>query len=75
MNGFLFDENLPANIEFDVSLPITHVSSLGKSPTDTAIWDYSKQNNLVIVTKDSDFSDRMIMSNPGMMNLLHTWDS
>lgn len=64
MNGFLFDENLPANIETTLSLPITHVASLGKSLTDTKIWEHAKQNNLIIVTKDTDFSDRIIISRP-----------
>lgn len=64
MNGFLFNENLPINIEFSPSLPITHVSSLGSSTTDTKIWEYAKQINLVIITKDTDFSDRISVSNP-----------
>ena len=65
MNGFLFDEHLPANIRFTPSAPIVHVSILGVSPTDTQIWHYAKQNDLVIVTKDADFSDRfMVDSSP-----------
>jgi predicted nuclease of predicted toxin-antitoxin system len=61
MNGFLFDENLPAKIQFNPSLPITHVSVLGASPTDTEIWQYAKDSNLAIVTKDADFSDRLML--------------
>lgn len=61
MNGFLFDENLPARIQFTPSFPITHVSILGASPTDTEIWQYAKERNLVIVTKDADFSDRLML--------------
>ena len=61
MNGFLFDENLPIKIQFTPSLPITHVSALGESPSDTQIWQYAKENNLVIVTKDVDFSDRLML--------------
>ena len=64
MNGYLFDENLPKNIEFSPSLPIKHANSLGPSPTDTEIWKYAKMNNLVIVTKDADFSERIIISSP-----------
>jgi len=37
MNGFFFDENLPAKILFTPSLPI------------------------IIVTKDADFSDRLML--------------
>ena len=64
MTGYLFDENLPSKIQFEPSYPITHVSSLGKSPSDRVIWHYAEQNDLVIVTKDSDFSDRIIISSP-----------
>ncbi len=31
---------------------------------DTFIWDYATQNDLVIVTKDTDFSDRMLLASP-----------
>ncbi|MBE9004758.1 DUF5615 family PIN-like protein [Fortiea sp. LEGE XX443] len=61
MNGFLFDENLPSKIQFTPSLPIIHASVLGKSPSDTEIWQYGKDQNLVIVTKDADFSDRLML--------------
>ena len=33
MNGFLFDENLPANIRFTPAFPVVHVSVLGESPS------------------------------------------
>lgn len=61
MNGFLFDENLPLNLTIKPSLPIYHVSVLGQSPTDTQIWEYAKENDLVIVTKDADFSERLML--------------
>ncbi|MBD2303546.1 DUF5615 family PIN-like protein [Nostoc sp. FACHB-190] len=61
MNGFLFDENLPSKIQFTPSSPIIHVSILGDSPSDTQIWQYAKENGLVIVTKDADFSDRLML--------------
>ncbi len=61
MNGFLFDENLPSKIQFTPSLPIIHVSILGDSPSDTQIWQYAKEKGLVIVTKDVDFSDRLML--------------
>ena len=65
MNGFLLDENLPSKIQFVPSLPIIHVSALGESLSDREIWQYAKEKNLVIVTKDVDFSDRLMLdSNP-----------
>lgn len=64
MNGFLLDENLPINVEFSPILPVEHVTTLKSSPTGTKIWEYAKKKDLVIVTKDADFSDRIIVSNP-----------
>jgi len=61
MNGFFFDENLPSKVQFTPSLPIIHASILGNSPSDTCIWQYAKENGLVIVTKDVDFSDRLML--------------
>ena len=61
MNGFLFHENLPSKIQFTPSVPIIHVSILGNSPSDTHIWEYAKETGLVIVTKDADFSDRLML--------------
>jgi len=70
MNGFLFDEHLPAKIQFTPSLPVIHVSVLGVSPTDTQIWQYAKHNDLVIVTKDADFSNRL-MVDPSPPKVVH----
>ncbi|MFM6321416.1 MAG: DUF5615 family PIN-like protein [Microcystis panniformis] len=42
-------------------------SFLGRSPRDTEIWQYAKDKKLVIVTKDTDFSDRLI-PNLGLLN-------
>ena len=61
MNDCLFDENLPANLRFTSAFPVIHVSVLGESPSDTQIWQYAKQNDLATVTKDADFSDRLMV--------------
>ncbi|MBI5474609.1 MAG: DUF5615 family PIN-like protein [Ignavibacteriae bacterium] len=41
-----------------------HVESLkdGRNLPDEAIWAHAKQNHLIIVSKDSDFFDRAILS-------------
>ena len=64
MNGFLLDENLPQRLTFSPSLPVTRSSALGSSPSDTALWQYARQHSLVIVTKDTDFSHRIMVSQP-----------
>jgi predicted nuclease of predicted toxin-antitoxin system len=64
MKGFLFDENLPARIRFSPRLPIIPTSKVGRTPSDSQIWEFARKHDLVIVTKDADFSDRIITKLP-----------
>jgi predicted nuclease of predicted toxin-antitoxin system len=64
MKGFFFDENLPSRIQFIPSLPLVSTSELGSSPTDTQVWEFARRRELVIVSKDSDFSERIILRTP-----------
>ena len=64
MRGILLDENLPANLALPSSLPQEHVSTLGPSPADSLIWQYARSNDLIIVTKDADFSFRIATESP-----------
>jgi len=64
VTGYLLDENLPANLGFEPSLPVVHSRDLGDSQSDAELWDYAKENDLVVVTKDADFSDRILISEP-----------
>jgi predicted nuclease of predicted toxin-antitoxin system len=64
MKGVLFDENLPARLAFEPRLPVQSVRSLGRSVTDSQVWDYARRKKLVIVSKDADFSARMMLAAP-----------
>ncbi len=64
MKGFLFDENLPSQFKFVPTLPVTHATALGTQLEDSKIWAFAKQNDLVIVSKDADFSDRVMLAVP-----------
>lgn len=64
MRGFLLDENLPGTVRFAPSFPIRHVRELGNSVTDASIWNFARDNDLVIVTKDTDFSNRILLTDP-----------
>lgn len=64
MKGYLFDENLPRRIAVATSLPITSATTLGASPTDTELWEYARKSELAIVSKDADFSARIIVQSP-----------
>jgi len=64
LRGFLFDENLPARLTFTPSLPLIASTALGACPSDTTLWNHARANALVIVTKDADFSNRIMSSHP-----------
>lgn len=54
MPGFLIDANLPYRFSL----------WQGDETTGSAIWQYAKQRDLTIVTKDADFSDWIMLSEP-----------
>jgi predicted nuclease of predicted toxin-antitoxin system len=60
VKGFLFDENVPSKLTFTPSLPTISTKLLGKSPSDTSVWKHAQRHRLVIVSKDTDFSDRIM---------------
>ena len=64
MKGFLLDENLPDQPRWKLPLPVTHSTQIAKSPSDEAIWEYARARKLVIITKDADFTERAMLSEP-----------
>jgi predicted nuclease of predicted toxin-antitoxin system len=64
LTGYLLDENLPRRLTFKPSLPVTHATDLAASPTDTLLWEHARAHCLAIVSKDADFSDRIMLSAP-----------
>ncbi len=64
MKGFLLDENLPRNLTFAPALPTIHSQELGASVSDSALWDYARAQALAIVSKDADFSHRIMLASP-----------
>ena len=65
MKGFVLDENVPVRLAFQPALPVVSSTSvLGKSAEDSDLWDYAEEHSLVIVTKDADFSDRILVGAP-----------
>ena len=61
MKRILVDENLPADLERIVGPECTHATELGNQPTDDELWTYAAEQKLVILTKDADFFDRLIV--------------
>ena len=64
MKGFFFDQNLPARLTFKPGLPLVTTAELGPNPTDAQVWEFAQRRELVIVSKDADFSARIILHTP-----------
>ena len=61
---FLIDANLPYRFELWRGPSFIHVFDLDDTWADARIWDHARANDLVIVSKDADFSDLMILAEP-----------
>lgn len=61
----LFDQNLsPVLVEdlHDLFPGSAHTEALGLARADDiSIWDYARENGFAIVTKDADFSERVVL--------------
>lgn len=64
MSKYLIDVNLPRYFSLWASDEYEHIANIDDEMKDSAIWEYAKQHDLVIVTKDADFSDRILLSEP-----------
>ena len=58
---FLIDVNLPKNFSFFNSDQFEFVIDINGKLPDSDIWNYAQANELVIVTKDSDFYHRCLL--------------
>ncbi len=64
MPRFLIDVNLPYQFSLWSGDDYMHVRDLGETWSDSQIWAYARDRDLVIVSKDTDFSDRLMVSVP-----------
>ena len=64
MKKYLIDVNLPSRFSIWANEEYEHMIHINDELKDSEIWAYAKENNLTIVTKDTDFSDMIILSNP-----------
>jgi len=64
MKKYLVDANLPSKIKVWQKAEFEFVGEINDEWTDSKVWIYAKQNNLTIISKDSDFSHRIIVSRP-----------
>ena len=61
----LFDQNLSprlCDLLFDVCTDLVHVRTVGLATADdSVVWEYARQHDLIIVSKDGDFSSRAFL--------------
>ena len=62
--GLLLDENLPTQLFLQTQLRVMHSRDLGVSVSDTDLWHYALEHNIAIVTKNADFSHRILLTDP-----------
>jgi predicted nuclease of predicted toxin-antitoxin system len=61
---FLIDENLPDYLQAWSSDNFLHINKIAESIADNEIWKYALENNFTIITKDSDFHERILYKDP-----------
>jgi len=64
MIRYLIDANLPYYFSLWEGKEFVHQTDLGADWSDSVIWDYAKTHHVTIITKDADFSNRMMISDP-----------
>lgn len=64
MPKFLIDNNLPNSFDIWKSEDFLYVRDLDPKASDTIIWNLARAQSLTIVSKDSDFTDRILLSEP-----------
>ena len=60
--NFLVDVNLPKKFKFFNTEQFIHVVDINPKMKDSEVWDYALSNDLIILTKDSDFYLRTAIS-------------
>jgi predicted nuclease of predicted toxin-antitoxin system len=60
MPRYLIDANLPCYFGLWKKPDYIHVKDLNDSWSDEIIWKYALDNNLTIITKDADFSLKVL---------------
>lgn len=64
MEKFLIDVNLPYRFSLWNHDNYIHQIDIDPKAADKELWEYAKKQNLTIVTKDSDFSNRIMVEGP-----------
>ena len=65
MARYLIDVNLPRYFSIWANDDCRFVADIDATWTDTQIWRHAVEATLTIVTKDADFSDRVLITDEG----------
>lgn len=57
----LIDENLPASIARILPVDSSHATDVADRPSDRQLWDYARSRGWNILTRDTDFFDRIML--------------
>lgn len=60
----LIDENLPATLADLLPVESYHATRFGRNPSDQELWKAAREQDLVILTRDTDFFDRLMIEGP-----------
>jgi len=61
MSRLLIDENLPFSLVRLLSVDCVHASEIAAQASDTLLWNTARQNNWMVLTRDTDFFDRLLV--------------
>ncbi|WP_338793586.1 DUF5615 family PIN-like protein [Bernardetia sp. MNP-M8] len=64
MTKYLIDVNLPYHFSLWNNENYVHQKDLDSKAKDNQIWEFAKENNLTVITKDSDFSNKILLQTP-----------
>ena len=61
MKHLLIDENLPASLARDLPIASSPATDIAQRPTDGELWAHARQRDWTILTRDTDFFDRIML--------------
>jgi len=60
----LIDENLPIALAQILPIECTHATEIGDQPSDMQLWNYARERDWIVLTRDTDFFDRVMLVGP-----------
>lgn len=64
MKHLLIDENLPASLARGLPVACSHATEIAPQPTDNELWMHARQRDWTLLTRDTDFFDRLMLEGP-----------